>query len=126
MRVSVVAFVCVFLVGCGHNAVKDQEAVRASIEKHLNSRKDLNLQAMTRQVKQVSVSGDHATAVVEFGLNGSNDKMDVEYTLGRQGKEWAVVSSKAQGMNTVAPSAGQMPLGHPNAADKQDPPGHAQ
>lgn len=126
IRICAIAFVCVLVAGCHNHAVNDQDAVRTSIEKHLNGRKDLNLQAMTREVKQISVSGDHATALVEFGVNGSNAKMDVEYTLGRQGKEWAVVSSKAQGMTTVAPSAGQMPPVHPSAADKQDPSGHTQ
>ena len=88
-----IIFLCVFSVGCNKRA-NDQEAIRASIEKRLNGRSDLNLSAMDREVKQVSIDGDHATAQVEFRLKGGDAKMEIEYTLERQGKEWVVLHSQ--------------------------------
>jgi hypothetical protein len=126
IRISVLAFVCVLVAGCGGKPMNDQDAVRTGIEKHLNGRKDLNLQAMTREVKQIAVSGDHATALVEFRLNGSDARMEVEYTLQRQGKEWTVLNSQGKAMGSGNPGAGQTPSGHLDPADKQLPPGHAQ
>ena len=104
--------------------MSDQDAVRASVDNHLNGRKDLNLQTMIREVKQISVNGDHATALVEFRLNGSDARMDVEYTLQRQGKDWSVVSSQAKGMGNVPPAEGQAPVGNSESGDKSGPPGH--
>ena len=59
--VSILAVFCALAAGCGKR-VNDQDAIRASIEKHLTGRADLNLAAMDREVKQVTVNGDHATA----------------------------------------------------------------
>ena len=83
---------------CALTKVNDQDAIRASIEKHLNGRADLNLSVMDREVKQVSVNGDHASAQVEFRLKGGDARMEIEYALERQGKEWAVLSSQPMGM----------------------------
>src|ERR1700730_16538679 len=91
--VSVLAVLCAFTAGCG-KAVSDQDAIRASIEKHLNGRADLNLSAMDREVKQISVNGDHATAQVEFRLKQGDARMQVEYALERQGGEWTVMNSQ--------------------------------
>ena len=106
--------------------MNDQDAIRASIEKHLNGRADLNLSVMDREVKQVSVNGDHASAQVEFRLKGSDAKMEIEYALERQGKDWAVLSSQPMGMDnghswigaTALPATpdsggGHLPQGHP-------------
>jgi len=108
--------------GCRKSA-NVQDAIRASIEKRLNGRTDLNLSVMDRQVKQVSVNGDQATAQVEFQLKGSNAHMDIEYTLERKGKDWVVLSSQPLGMGNAhsgsgqglenAPDSGQLPQGHP-------------
>lgn len=115
---------CVLAAGCNKTA-SDQAEIRASIEKHLTSRADLNLGAMDREVKQVSVNGDRATAQVEFRLKGGDAKMDIEYSLQRQGKDWSVMSSQPigmgdphSGMDSNSPGAqgssgGQLPQGHP-------------
>jgi hypothetical protein len=121
---SVLALSCALAAGCG-KTVSDQDAIRASIEKHLNSRADLNLSAMDREVKQVSVNGDRASAQVEFRLKGGDAKMDIDYALQRQGKDWTVLSSQPTGMGDPhsgmvhgsggAPESegGQLPQGHP-------------
>ncbi len=107
-------FLCIPIAGCNKKA-SDQDAIRASIEKRLNARSDLNLSAMDREIKQVSVNGDHATAQVEFRLKQGDARMEIEYTLERQGKEWAVLNSQPVGGGSPHSETGrQMP---PNAPD---------
>jgi len=107
--------------GCKKQA-NDQDAIRASIDKHLNGRADLNLSAMDREVKQVSVNGDHATAQVEFRLKQGSGSMQVEYVLERKGGEWTITNSQPAGgqsphgsMPPTTPDSGgnSMPQGHP-------------
>ena len=47
--ICLAALVCVLTAGC-NKPVNDQDAIRASIEKHLHGRADLNLVAMDREV----------------------------------------------------------------------------
>ena len=108
-----VAILFVPFTGCNKQA-SDQDAIRASIEKRLSARSDLNMSAMEREVKQVTVNGDHATAQVEFRLKGGDAKMEIEYTLERQGKEWAVLNSQPMGGGMSQPDAGQAPASIPN------------
>jgi hypothetical protein len=121
--ISVVAVLCAIAAGCGKK-VNDQDTIRASIEKYLNGRADLNLSAMDREVKQVTVNGDHATAQVEFRLKGGDARMDIEYALERQGKEWSVQSSQPIGMGDVHSGTDQPPVGAPNSGAGQLPQGH--
>jgi hypothetical protein len=119
-------FLLAFAAGCKKQA-NEQDAIRASIEKHLSGRSDLNLSAMDREVKQISVNGDHATAQVEFRLKQGNASMQVAYALERQGGEWTVTNSQPGGGEdphsgmrsrpSAAPGAGSnsMPQGHPPA-----------
>jgi hypothetical protein len=123
LMISVVAFLCAFAAGCG-KTVSDQDAIRASIEKHLNGRSDLNLSVMDREVKQVSVNGDHASAQVEFRLKGGDARMEIEYALERQGKEWTVLSSQPMGMDNAHSGVGQPPAGGPDSGGGRLPPGH--
>jgi hypothetical protein len=121
--ISILAVLCALTAGCGKK-VNDQDAIRASIEKHLNGRADLNLSVMDREVKQVSVNGDHASAQVEFRLKGSDAKMEIEYALERQGKEWTVLSSQPMGMDNSHSGMGQPPAGTPDSGGGQIPQGH--
>lgn len=121
--ISVLAILCALGAGCGKK-VNDQDAIRASIEKHLNGRADLNLSAMDREVKQVSVNGDHASAQVEFRLKGGDAQMDIEYALERQGKDWAVTSSQPVGMGDVHSGADHPAAGGPDSKGGQLPQGH--
>ena len=109
-----VVFLCVSFAGCNKQA-NDQDAIRASIEKRLNGRTDLNMSAMDREIKQISVNGDHATAQVEFRLKGGDARMEIEYTLERQGKDWAVLDSQPMTGGSSAPGAGEMPPSAPDA-----------
>jgi len=121
----VLALFCALAGGCSKTA-SDQDAIRASIEKHLNGRADLNLSVMDREIKQISVNGDHASAQVEFRLKGGDAKMDIEYALERQGNEWTVLNSQPMGIGgdphsgmihgsggAPEPGGGQLPQGHP-------------
>jgi len=124
IAIGALALACSLAVGC-KKPMTDEEAIRASIEKRLTSRSDLNLGVMDREVKQVSVSGDKASAQVEFRLKGGDAKMDIAYALERQGGEWVVVSSQPMGMPPIMPpGAGQMPPGSSDAPGQQLPPGH--
>ncbi|HVA95749.1 MAG TPA: hypothetical protein VNI36_12705 [Candidatus Dormibacteraeota bacterium] len=121
--VYIVALACLLAAGCNSKA-KDQAAIRAGIETHLNGRADLNLGAMDHDVKSISINGDHATAQVEFRIKGSSTGMDIEYTLARQGKDWAVLNSKPVGMNNIHGVPGQVPSAAPNSGGQQSPQGH--
>ena len=115
-------FLCVLTMGCSKKA-SDQDAIRSSIDKHLNEAEGLNLSAMDREVKQITVDGDHASAQVEFRLKQGDARMEIEYTLDRQGKDWAVVKSAP-----VAGSSHTEGLGGPNGPDAgggAPPAGHA-
>ena len=121
--ISALAILCALATACG-KTVNDQDAIRASIEKHLNGRADLNLSVMDREVKQVSVNGDHASAQVEFRLKGSEAKMEIEYALQRQGKEWNVLSSQPVGMDNSHSGMGQPPSDTPESGGGHLTQGH--
>ena len=116
--IGVCAMICacvLTMTGCKKSA-DEQSNVRAAIEKHLTERQDLNLGAMDREVKQVTVNGDHANAQVEFRLKEGDAKMDIQYDLERQNNEWKVTNSQPMGMgDNVHPGPGNMPPGGPNA-----------
>ncbi len=122
IRACALLLVCLSFAGC-HKQSNEQDAIRASIEKRLNGRADLNMAAMDREVKQVSVNGDHATAQVEFRLKGSDASMDIEYTLERQNGEWAVLDSRPMGGGMSLPEAGAVP-GAPESGGSSVPQGH--
>src|SRR5260370_28588276 len=92
-------FLFTFAAGCKKQAT-DQDAIRASIDKHLSGVAGLNLSVMDREVKQISVNGDHATAQVEFRLKQGSGAMQVEYALDRQDGEWAGVGTQPSAWQT--------------------------
>jgi hypothetical protein len=110
------------VAGC-KKPVNDQDAIRAGIDKHLSESAGLNLSAMDRDVKQISVNGDHATAQVEFRLKGGNARMEIEYTIERQGGEWKVLGSQPKA-GQDAHSGMQSPSGAPDSGSKSLPQGH--
>jgi len=104
-------FLFAFAAGCKKQA-NDQDAIRAGIDKHLSGVAGLNMSIMDREVKQVSINGDHATAQVEFRVKQGTGTMQVEYSLDRQGAKWNVVSSQPKmgqnphsGMDMPPPSS---------------------
>jgi hypothetical protein len=118
-----IIFLLAAAVGCKKQA-NDQDAIRASIDKHLGTRADLNLSAMDREVKQISVNGDRATAQVEFRLKQGNASMQVEYALERQGGEWTITNSQPAGGQN--PHSGGMPPApsSPDSGGNSTPQGH--
>jgi hypothetical protein len=125
-RISTCIMILLLAVAAGcKKQANEQDAIRASIEKHLSGRSDLNLSAMDREVKQISVNGDHATAQVEFRLKQGSGSMQVEYALERQAGEWTVTNSQPGGGQSphsgmtpstpTSPGSGgnSMPQGHP-------------
>jgi hypothetical protein len=116
-------FLCLPFAGCKKQA-NDQADIRASIEKRLSGRADLNISAMDREIKQISVDGDHATAQVEFRLKGGDARMEIEYSLERKGKEWAVTNSQPMGGGSSHPDGGQAPQGAPDSGSGSLPQGH--
>jgi hypothetical protein len=121
---AAMALVCALCAAACAKKVNDQDAIRASIEKHLNARSDLNLGVMDREVKQVSVNGDHARAQVEFRLKGGDAHMEIEYALERKGNEWNVLSSQPVGMDDPHSGMGQSPGGAQDSGGGHVPPGH--
>jgi len=79
---------------------------------------------MDREVKQISVNGDHATAQVEFRLKQGNASMQVEYALERQGGEWTITNSQPAGGQN--PHSGGMPPApsSPDSGGNSMPQGH--
>jgi hypothetical protein len=121
-RTASIIVLFVLAVGC-KKPVNDQDAIRASIEKHLSAVSGLNLSAMDREVKQVSITGDHADAVVDFRLKDGSTGMQVAYTLDRKDGAWNVVDSKPMGMPDV-PGMGGAPMGAPGSGNNSMPAGH--
>ena len=108
---SIFIFSLVFAGGC-KKQVGDQEAIRASIDKHLSGRSDLNMAAMDHQVKQVSIDRDQATAQVEFRLKQGGAPMQVDYALQRRDGVWTVLKGQPVGGPNAHPAMDQPP---PNA-----------
>ena len=121
--ISTIIFLLAVAAGCKKQA-NDQDAIRASIDKRLNARGDLNLSMMDRDVKQISVNGDHATAQVEFRLKQGNASMQVQYALERQGGEWTITNSQPAGGQN--PHSGGMPSApnSPDSGSNSMPQGH--
>lgn len=107
----------VFATGCSRRS-NDQDAIRASIEQHLNGRADLNMNAMVHEFKQISVNGNQATAQVEFCLKQGGGSMLINYSLQRQGGKWTVLNSVPIGH----PGVGQMPPGISQGGDQDTVP----
>jgi hypothetical protein len=111
-----------FAAGC-KKQVNDQDAIRASIDKRLSGLAGLNLSAMDREVKQISVNGDHASAQVEFRLKQGGASMNVEYALERQGGEWDIVGSQPSGGQNPHSGMDMPPPAAPGSGSNSLPPG---
>ena len=116
-------FLFAFATGC-KTQVSDQDAIRTGIDKHLSGLTGMNMSAMEREVKQVSINGDHATAQVEFRAKQGTATMQVEYTLDRQGAEWNVVGSQPKMGQNPRPGMGMPPPASPDAGSNSTPQGH--
>jgi hypothetical protein len=90
---------CLLLIsiaGC-QKKVGDQDAIRASIEKHLTGLASINASAMDRDYKQITVNGNQAQADVEFKLKQGGATMEMTYLLERHAGDWVVLKSQPTG-----------------------------
>ena len=106
-------------IACGKH-LNDQDAIRASIDKHLTEQAGLNLSAMDREVKNITVNGNTADAQVEFRVKGGDASMQVQYSMQKDSSGWKVMSSKPMpgmgahpGSDGPPASGDSMPQGHP-------------
>ncbi len=84
------------IAGC-QKKVGDQDAIRASIEKHLTGLASINASAMDRDYKQITVNGNQAQADVEFKLKQGGATMEMTYLLERHAGDWVVLKSQPTG-----------------------------
>jgi hypothetical protein len=110
-----------FAAGC-KKQVNDQDAIRASIDKRLSGLAGLNLSAMDREVKQISVNGDHASAQVEFRVKQGEATMNVEYALERKGGVWNIVGSQPSGGQNPHSGMDAPPAAAPGSGSNSLPP----
>jgi hypothetical protein len=123
MSTCTIFFLFAFAAGCKKQAT-DQDAIRAGIDKHLSGVAGLNMSIMDKEVKQISINGDHATAQVEFHVKEGTATMQVEYALDRQGAEWNVVSSQPKIGQNPHSGMDMPPPGSPGAGGNRMPQDH--
>lgn len=75
----------------------DEDAIKAAIERHLQSNSGLNLGAMDTAINTITVDGDKAQANLTFSAKQGGNPMVMTYSLVRHGKDWDVVSSQPAG-----------------------------
>ena len=114
----------VSLGGCRKNLQTD-EAVRQGVMNYLSQNKNLSLNMMDIELKQVTFRDKEADAVVLFKPKGGDPAsgMSMHYTLERQNGGWVVkkkADSGAHGVTKAGPMS-QIPLPTPSGAL---PPGH--
>jgi hypothetical protein len=106
------------LAGCGKfSGVNSKTAIKEAVDTHLKQQPGLALANMTTEVQDVKFDGDHATAQVVFQSKEAPElKVEVRYTLRRQGNRWEVESSTPMGGAganphgaAAMPPAGQQP-----------------
>jgi hypothetical protein len=130
IRLVVLLFAGILLLGCGNREMQNESAVRQGVLDYLSRRSDLNLNSMQVDVTSVSFRQDEADAVVSFRPKGSGGSgMQMRYTLERKGNQWVVKGKgRAQtgqaphGMGQMPGGAGQMPGAMPQGSEL--PPGH--
>ena len=118
-----IVFLCVTSAGLllsGCSGLNSKSAIKDAVDAHLKQQPGLALGNMTTEVKDVQFSGDTAVAQVEFQSKEAPDlKVEVRYTLRREGNHWEVQSSTPMGGQGGNPHggagmpAGAMPPGHP-------------
>jgi hypothetical protein len=96
-------------------STNDEAAVRDGILRHLNA-SGLKVDAMSQEIKKITMNGDQALADVEFRLKtgDQNAGMSVEYVLQRKNGQWDVVKSQPVGGHNPAPA-------QPSPGSKQGP-----
>jgi hypothetical protein len=114
-----------FLLGCKNNPITAQagaqtpeDSIRTAIQAHLAHKGTLNLQAFDTNVKQVTITGERASAEVEFRVKGGPGAMQLTYALEKHDGAWSVIESDPVGSNFSHPGLDQgqsTPNSAPNA-----------
>ena len=121
---SVLAVLCIFaiLAGCSSVNIDNKEAVQAAMVDYLkttSSSTGLDPDAMDVVINAVTFERETAHASVSFLVKGTDQGMNMNYTLRRDGDKWVVegrqdATMPAHGFDAgeVDPGA-EMPAGHP-------------
>lgn len=93
------ATIGVVLAGCGRfSGLNSKSAIKDAVDAHLKQQPGLALANMTTEVQDVKFDGDKATAQVVFQSKEAPElKVEVRYTLHREGNHWEVESSTPMG-----------------------------
>jgi hypothetical protein len=99
---AIVAGMAVMPTAC--DRAHSKAAVQEAIEAHLKQRPGLALSNMTTDVQEVKFDGDKATAEVTFQSKQAPElKVEVRYSLRREGDQWVVESSTPVGGRGMDP-----------------------
>ncbi len=121
------------LGGCRKN-LQTNDAVRQGIMNYLSQNKNLSLNMMDIELKQVTFHDQEADAVVLFKPKGGDPAsgMSMRYTLEQQNGAWVVKKKADSGAHgaTAAPrpsmplpsQSGALPPGHPPMSGGAAPP----
>jgi hypothetical protein len=116
MKTIVLLALLASLLGCKNEpravqAHSPETSISTAIQAHLAHKGSLNLQAFDTNVKQVTITGDHATAEVEFRVKGGPGAMQLTYALEKRDGAWSVIESDPVGSNFSHPALdpGQSP-----------------
>lgn len=99
----------------------NEQAIKQALETYLTKKKNINLQGMKVEYKNLQVAQNHATVDVLFKSSGSGDmSIGFKYAMKKTANGWEVEKSE--------PTSGSMFGGHatgaPATSETQLPPGH--
>jgi hypothetical protein len=107
--------VAALLLGaCGRSNIDNQEAVRTAMVEYIQTKGNvmgIDPNAMDVHVDAVTFERDTARATVSFLVKGTQDGMQMNYTLTREGDKWGNVQKQAK----MAVPHGVEPVGAPPA-----------
>lgn len=110
--IAMLLFIAAYGLGGCKAQASDSDGIRAGILRHLTAVGTLNMNAMTMDIRSVSINGDQAHAEVEFrpktgGEPGSG--MQVAYNLEKRDGTWTVLKTQAAGGAIQHPDPNQNP-----------------
>ena len=132
MKRIVALVLTVVLAACSRGNIENKDAVRQAVIDYLQSRKaqtGLDVSTMDVTVTAMQFERDVARATVSFTIKNTNQGMQKNYTLDRNGDKWVVrPETGGDGHGVVLPPegaapTGALPPGHPAVpATPQAPP----
>jgi hypothetical protein len=116
-----------FCAACSRPDIDNKEAIRAAMIEYLRSNQastGLDPNAMDVNVDAVVFERDTARATVSFLIRGTDQGMQGNYTLSREGSKWGNVKRQAMtvaphGADLALPPAAELPERHPPVSPKQ-------